>query len=58
MKKGRYILAIDHGTSGIKTAIVDTTGHVLDFEFEKTKRILAATDLMRVFDIILKNIKS
>jgi xylulokinase len=36
MKKGRYILAIDHGTSGVKTAIVDTKGHVLDFEFEKT----------------------
>jgi xylulokinase len=36
MKNGRYILAIDHGTSGVKTAIVTTKGHVLDFEFEKT----------------------
>jgi len=31
-----YILAIDHGTSGIKAAIVSVTGEVIDFEFEKT----------------------
>lgn len=30
------ILAIDHGTSGIKAAIVTVTGQVLDFEFEQT----------------------
>ncbi len=36
MKKKKYILAIDHGTSGIKTAIVSVQGEVMDFEFEKT----------------------
>ncbi|NOY69365.1 MAG: xylulose kinase [Deltaproteobacteria bacterium] len=30
------ILAIDHGTSGIKAAIVSVFGEVLDFEFEST----------------------
>ena len=30
------ILAIDHGTSGIKAAIVSVTGQVLDYEFEGT----------------------
>jgi xylulokinase len=32
----KYILAIDHGTSGIKTAIVSIHGQVLDYEYEKT----------------------
>jgi xylulokinase len=36
MKNDRYILAIDHGTSGVKAAIVTTKGRVLDFEFAKT----------------------
>ncbi len=31
----KYILAIDHGTSGIKTAIVSTQGTVIDWEFEE-----------------------
>ncbi len=32
----QYILAIDHGTSGIKAAIVSSRGKVMDFEFEET----------------------
>ncbi len=31
-----YILAFDHGTSGMKSAIVDTKGRVIDFEFADT----------------------
>lgn len=31
-----YILAIDHGTSGLKAALVTTSGQVADFEFEPT----------------------
>lgn len=31
----KYILAIDHGTSGIKTAIISTQGTVIDWEFEE-----------------------
>jgi len=33
--KQKYILAIDHGTSGAKTAIVSTQGDVIDWEFEE-----------------------
>lgn len=32
----KYILAIDHGTSGAKTALVSVRGEILDFEFEST----------------------
>jgi xylulokinase len=32
----KYVLAIDHGTSGVKTALVTTTGRVLGHVFEKT----------------------
>ncbi|MDI6742814.1 MAG: FGGY-family carbohydrate kinase [Smithella sp.] len=32
----KHVLAIDHGTSGIKTSIVSMYGDVLDFELEKT----------------------
>ncbi|MFX1254072.1 MAG: FGGY-family carbohydrate kinase [Promethearchaeota archaeon] len=35
-KEEKYILAFDHGTSGVKTAIASVYGEVLDFEFEKT----------------------
>lgn len=31
-----HVLAIDHGTSGLKVALVDIHGEVVDFEFEKT----------------------
>jgi xylulokinase len=31
----KYILAIDHGTTGVKTAIVSTRGEVIDWEFEE-----------------------
>lgn len=31
-----HILAIDHGTSGIKAAIVTVSGQVLDYEYERT----------------------
>ena len=30
----KYILAIDLGTSGPKTALVSTRGEVVDYEFE------------------------
>jgi len=36
MNEKSCILAIDHGTSGIKAAIVSVLGQVIDFEFEKT----------------------
>jgi len=36
----KYILAIDLGTSGPKTALVSTHGEVVDFEFEKTQLLL------------------
>ncbi len=36
MTETRYILAIDHGTSGIKAAIVSVHGKIIDFEYEKT----------------------
>ncbi|MFX0050766.1 MAG: FGGY-family carbohydrate kinase [Candidatus Hermodarchaeota archaeon] len=32
----KYILAYDHGTSGVKTAICTVSGKILDFVFEKT----------------------
>ncbi|MCP4762235.1 MAG: xylulose kinase [archaeon] len=32
----KYILAIDHGTSGLKSALVSVYGKVIGFEFEKT----------------------
>ncbi len=32
----KYILAIDHGTSGIKAAIMALGGDTVDFQFEKT----------------------
>jgi xylulokinase len=32
----KYILAIDHGTSGVKTSIISTQGEIIDFEYEKT----------------------
>jgi len=35
MNSEKYILAVDHGTSGIKTAIISVFGRVVDFEFEK-----------------------
>ena len=32
--KEKYVLAFDHGTSGMKSAIVDSMGQVMDFEFK------------------------
>lgn len=32
----KYVLAIDHGTSGLKTSIISMHGDVMAFEFEKT----------------------
>ncbi|MFX0100285.1 MAG: FGGY-family carbohydrate kinase [Candidatus Hodarchaeota archaeon] len=40
-KENAYILAIDHGTSGAKTALVDIHGKVLDWEFEEVPLILS-----------------
>ena len=39
-KKEKYILSIDMGTSGPKSALVSTRGEVLDFEFEPVELIL------------------
>ena len=36
MDPEKYILAIDHGTSGIKASIISVRGRVVDFEFKKT----------------------
>lgn len=36
MPKDKYILAIDHGTSGAKTAIFSVRGELVDFEYERT----------------------
>jgi len=36
----KYILAIDLGTSGPKSALVTTTGEVVDYEFEENEVIL------------------
>ncbi len=33
----RYVLAVDHGTSGCKTALVSLRGEVVDFAFEPTE---------------------
>ena len=38
--QNKYILAIDHGTSGGKVAIVSTTGEVVDWAFNETPMIL------------------
>ncbi len=35
----KYILAIDHGTSGAKTALVSVTGEVIDWAFQETPMI-------------------
>ena len=35
-QEAKYILAFDHGTSGVKAAICSVYGKVLDFVFEKT----------------------
>lgn len=39
-KSGKYVLAIDLGTSGPKSALVSTEGDVVDSEFEKNEIIL------------------
>lgn len=36
MSEHKYVLAIDHGTSGIKAAIVSMKGNIIDFEFRPT----------------------
>lgn len=36
MKKDHYVLAIDHGTSGVKTSIISVYGQVVASDFEKT----------------------
>jgi len=36
MKKDHYILAIDHGTSGVKASIISVNGQVVASDFEKT----------------------
>ena len=40
MGKDKYILAIDLGTSGPKTALISVYGEVVDSEFQDTKVIL------------------
>jgi xylulokinase len=36
MANDKYILAVDHGTSGVKTSLVSTRGETVGSEFEKT----------------------
>ena len=36
----KYILAIDLGTSGSKTALVSTTGKVIDFDYQAVPLLL------------------
>ena len=36
MEKGRYVLAVDHGTSGIKISLISINGQVVASDFEKT----------------------
>ncbi|NHJ01711.1 MAG: xylulose kinase [Candidatus Heimdallarchaeota archaeon] len=36
MNEEKYILAIDHGTSGIKAALVSVYGEIIDFVFKST----------------------
>ncbi len=36
-KQNKYILAIDHGTSGLKVALVSIYGEIINFEYEATK---------------------
>lgn len=38
----KFVLAFDHGTSGVKTAIVSIYGEIIDFIFEKTQLFLKA----------------
>jgi xylulokinase len=40
MSEKKYILAIDHGTSGVKSALVSIYGDVIGWEFEKTPLFL------------------
>ncbi|MHA1618338.1 MAG: xylulokinase [Promethearchaeota archaeon] len=35
-KPEKYIIAVDHGTSGVKVAIISTHGKIVGWEFEKT----------------------
>ncbi|MBF0225821.1 MAG: FGGY-family carbohydrate kinase [Desulfobacterales bacterium] len=37
MKAEKYVLSVDHGTSGVKTAIVSVYGKIIDSESKKTK---------------------
>jgi xylulokinase len=39
-KKEKYILAVDLGTSGPKSALVSTWGELLDFEFKENQLVL------------------
>ena len=36
MHEERYVLAVDHGTSGVKTSLISVHGHVVATDFEKT----------------------
>lgn len=35
-RETKYVIAVDHGTSGMKVALTDTCGEILGFEFEET----------------------
>ncbi|MBD3352262.1 MAG: xylulose kinase [Candidatus Lokiarchaeota archaeon] len=43
-KAKKCVIAVDHGTSGVKTAIVSVYGDVLGWEFEKTPLYLIGDD--------------
>ena len=58
----KYILAIDHGTSGVKTAIVSTFGEVVDWAFQEVNLYLgndgkAEQDPAEWWDAILQTAK-
>ena len=36
VEKKKYIIAVDHGTSGVKVALISVFGEVVGWEFEKT----------------------
>ncbi|MFQ5979991.1 MAG: FGGY family carbohydrate kinase [Candidatus Heimdallarchaeota archaeon] len=39
-EKQKYVLAYDHGTSGVKAAIASVHGEIIDFAFKKTPLFL------------------
>ena len=49
----KYILSIDLGTSGSKTAIVSIHGEVVDFDFESVP-LLLSRDFLHLTSLVLR----